>query len=109
MPTISVDKAALFEALEKTYTTQEFDELCFEFGIELDEDTDENGSGKDAAGAPAQLKIEIPANRYDMLCFEGIAMNLRVFLEKQELPKWTLASPKDGKLQELVIQESVGL
>jgi phenylalanyl-tRNA synthetase beta chain len=59
MPTISVDKVALYKALEKEYTTEEFDELCFEFGIELD--GDENG----------ELKIEIPANRYDMLCYEG--------------------------------------
>jgi len=33
MPTITVDKAGLYEALGQTYTTEEFDELCFEFGI----------------------------------------------------------------------------
>ena len=33
MPTISVDKAALFKELEREYTTEEFDELCFDFGI----------------------------------------------------------------------------
>ena len=38
MPTISVDKEDLFKALEREYTTKEFDELCFDFGIELDED-----------------------------------------------------------------------
>lgn len=38
MPTVSVDKQDLYDALGKSYTTQEFDELCFEFGIELDED-----------------------------------------------------------------------
>lgn len=27
-------------------------------------------------------KIEIPANRYDLLCFEGLARALLVFLEK---------------------------
>lgn len=32
MPTISVKKYALFEALGQQYTTEEFDELCFEFG-----------------------------------------------------------------------------
>jgi phenylalanyl-tRNA synthetase beta chain len=32
MPTISVDKGELFEALGQYYTTEEFDELCFEFG-----------------------------------------------------------------------------
>ena len=33
MPTVTVDKAGLYEALGQTYTTEEFDELCFEFGI----------------------------------------------------------------------------
>lgn len=35
MPTISVDKYALFDALGNKYTTKEFDELCFEFGMDL--------------------------------------------------------------------------
>ncbi|KAF2183100.1 phenylalanyl-tRNA synthetase beta chain [Zopfia rhizophila CBS 207.26] len=104
MPTISVDKAELFKALGKEYTTEEFDELCFEFGIELDEDTSQSKKPEDLA-QPPQLKIEIPANRYDMLCFEGIALNLRVFLEKQKLPKWTLAPPSTGELQTLTIKE----
>lgn len=106
MPTIAVDKAALFKELGRTYTTQEFDELCFEFGIELDEDTSESTKPEDLA-QPPQLKIEIPANRYDMLCFEGIAMNLKVFLEQQKLPKWSLAPPKSGELEVLDIKPEV--
>lgn len=106
MPTIAVDKAALFKELGRTYTTQEFDELCFEFGIELDEDTSESTKPEDMA-QPPQLKIEIPANRYDMLCFEGIAMNLKVFLEQQKLPKWTLTAPKSGELEVLDIKPEV--
>jgi phenylalanyl-tRNA synthetase beta chain len=106
MPTIAVDKAALFKALEREYTTEEFDELCFEFGIELDEDTSQSKKPEDLA-QPPQLKIEIPANRYDMLCFEGIAMNLRVFLQKEKLPKWTLSPPSSGKLETLTIKEEV--
>ncbi|PSN68080.1 phenylalanyl-tRNA synthetase beta chain [Corynespora cassiicola Philippines] len=103
MPTISVDKAALLKALEKDYTTEEFDELCFEFGIELDEDTSQSSNAEERE--KPQLKIEIPANRYDMLCYEGIAMNLRVFLEKQKLPEWTLSRPASGELETLTINE----
>lgn len=106
MPTIAVDKAALFKELGREYTTDEFDELCFEFGIELDEDTSNSTKPEDQA-QPPQLKIEIPANRYDMLCFEGIAMNLKVFLEQQKLPKWSLTAPKDGQLQVLNIKPEV--
>lgn len=106
MPTISVDKAALFKELGREYSTEEFDELCFEFGIELDEDTSQSSKPEDQA-QPAQLKIEIPANRYDMLCFEGIALNLRIFLEKQQLPQWSLTPPKSGEPETLTIKEEV--
>uniref|UniRef100_A0A8H7K952 Phenylalanine--tRNA ligase beta subunit B1 domain-containing protein n=1 Tax=Bionectria ochroleuca TaxID=29856 RepID=A0A8H7K952_BIOOC len=40
MPTISVDKYKLYEALGQKFTTEEFEDLCFEYGIELDEDTE---------------------------------------------------------------------
>lgn len=41
MPTLGVNRDDLFEALGRVYTEKEFDELCFEFGIELDEVTSE--------------------------------------------------------------------
>ncbi|KAF2150983.1 phenylalanine--tRNA ligase subunit beta [Myriangium duriaei CBS 260.36] len=105
MPTISVDKARLFEALGQEFTTEEFDELCFEFGIELDEDTTNSKRPiVDGVEEPPQLKIEIPANRYDMLCFEGIAMNLKVFLRKSSLPNFRLAAPKNGELLEVTVK-----
>lgn len=91
MPTVSVDKALLFEGLGKNYTTEEFDELCFQFGIELDDDTTEEVAGTDER---PQLKIDIPANRYDLLCFEGILRALRVFLEKDAPPKYILKMPE---------------
>lgn len=89
MPTIPVDKADLYELLGRSYTTQEFDELCFDFGIELDEDTTDDCVGDERP----QLKIEIPANRYDMLCIEGIAQALNEFLGRAESPNFTL-NPK---------------
>ncbi|KAK7521191.1 phenylalanyl-tRNA synthetase beta chain [Phyllosticta citriasiana] len=100
MPTISVDKAELFRALGKEYTTEEFDELCFEFGIELDEDTTNSKRPiVDGVEEPPQLKIEIPANRYDMLCFEGIALNLNIFLGRASIPNFRLVAPAGGELQ----------
>lgn len=89
MPTIAVDKADLYELLGKEYSTQEFDELCFDFGIELDEDTTEECVGDERP----QLKIEIPANRYDMLCIEGIAQALNEFLGRREAPTYKLNPP----------------
>jgi phenylalanyl-tRNA synthetase beta chain len=78
--------------------------LCFEFGIELDEDTSNSErpiiNGKPE---PAQLKIEIPANRYDMLCFEGIALMLNIFREKKPFPYYRLVTPKSGKLETITV------
>lgn len=106
MPTIGVDKAELFKALGREYTTDEFEELCFEFGIELDEDTSNSPrpivNGKEE---PPQLKIEIPANRYDMLCFEGIALMLQIFLGKAPLPNYRLVEPSNGQIHTLTVSK----
>lgn len=91
MPTIAVDRAALFKSLGKEYTEDEFQDLCFQFGIELDDWEEKD------------LKIEIPANRYDMLCFEGIAMNLNVFLGRQSLPNFRLVAPANGDLHTVTV------
>ena len=52
------------------------------------------GRGK-AAGASDDVifKIDIPANRYDLLCLEGIARALRIFLRLDRGPEYTLVEP----------------
>ncbi|GAC98169.1 phenylalanyl-tRNA synthetase subunit beta [Pseudozyma hubeiensis SY62] len=93
MPTVGVDKEHFYKALGRTYTTQEFDELCFQFGIELDDDTTEEVA-KAGLGERAQLKIDIPANRYDLLCHEGISRALNVFLGNIPQPQLKLTQPE---------------
>ncbi|PWN47386.1 putative FRS1-phenylalanyl-tRNA synthetase, beta subunit, cytosolic [Violaceomyces palustris] len=93
MPTVSVDKEHFYKALGRSFTTQEFDELCFHFGIELDDDTTEEVE-KAGLGERPTLKIDIPANRYDLLCHEGISQALNVFLGKMEQPKMRLVQPE---------------
>ncbi|KAK5105799.1 hypothetical protein LTR62_002141 [Meristemomyces frigidus] len=110
MPTMcshdGVNKAAFFKAIGKEYTKEEFEDLCFDFGIELDEDTSEDKRPVvDGVEVPAELKIEIGANRYDMLCFEGIAMNLNVFLGRQTMPTYSLKMPADGKIQTVTVKK----
>ncbi|KAF9019237.1 phenylalanyl-tRNA synthetase [Hymenopellis radicata] len=100
MPTVAVDKADLWERLGQEFTTEEFDVLCFEYGLELDEDTTEEVEEAKKKGLPAerpQLKIEVPANRYDLLCIEGIARNLRTFLDKAKAPTYKLVYPPGGE------------
>lgn len=37
MPNITVIRSHLFQAIGRDYTDKEFDELCFEFGVEVDD------------------------------------------------------------------------
>ncbi|KAG6869306.1 hypothetical protein C0993_000059 [Termitomyces sp. T159_Od127] len=106
MPTISVDKADLWERLGQEFSTEEFDQLLFEYGLELDEDTTAEVEAAIKAGLPAerpQLKIEVPANRYDLVCIEGIARALRIFLQKAEPPRYRLVYPPGGESELLMM------
>lgn len=37
MPNITLVRSHLFEAIGREYSDREFDELCFEFGVEVDD------------------------------------------------------------------------
>ena len=50
--------------------------------------TDDNGKDVDITNEQV-YKIEVAANRYDLLCLEGIAAAFRCYLGKQErLPRY---------------------
>ena len=89
------------------FTAQEaFEALCFEYGIELDDVTSEREMQRKEFGTTTTTttttqdsselsddviyKIDIPANRYDMLCMEGIARALNVFRGRVSAPVYTL-------------------
>jgi phenylalanyl-tRNA synthetase beta chain len=108
MPTVSVSRDRLFAHLGRTYTDHDFDELCFEYGIELDEITSERieatksdacrltGSQIAALSEEVIYKIDVPANRYDLLCIEGISRGLRVFSGDMDPPVYRVLPPVDG-------------
>ncbi|XP_060623878.2 phenylalanine--tRNA ligase beta subunit [Anolis sagrei] len=113
MPTVSVKRDLLFQALGRSYTDEEFDELCFEFGLELDEITSEKdiiskekGDGKAEGASDVILyKIDVPANRYDLLCLEGLVRGLQVFKERIRAPRYKKITPPSGEIQKLIITE----
>ncbi|KAG9454720.1 hypothetical protein H6P81_007624 [Aristolochia fimbriata] len=99
MPTVSVGRDRLFSALGRTYTQEEFEELCFDFGIELDDVTTEKAIvrkekhlEKEEADEDEEViyKIEVPANRYDLLCLEGLVQALRIFVGKDDIPTYAI-------------------
>ncbi|XP_020858474.1 phenylalanine--tRNA ligase beta subunit isoform X1 [Phascolarctos cinereus] len=113
MPTVSVKRDLLFRALGRTYTDEEFDELCFEFGLELDEITSEKEiiskeQGDERAEGASDVilyKIDVPANRYDLLCLEGLVRGLQVFKERIKAPRYKRIKPNNGQIQRLIIME----
>jgi len=42
----------------------------------------EQGSSQDDASEDIIYKIDIPANRYDLLCLESLSVGLLIFLNK---------------------------
>ena len=102
MPTVSLDRDELFRRVGRSFSDHEFDELCFEFGVELDEVTSEREEAlkadtvkltKEQLAALSDTviyKIDVPANRYDLLCMEGISRALRIFLRDMNPPVYTV-------------------
>ena len=39
-------------------------------------------------------RIEIPANRYDLLCIEGLARALNIFLGRIPIPQYSCSKPQ---------------
>ncbi|XP_012286277.1 phenylalanine--tRNA ligase beta subunit [Orussus abietinus] len=113
MPTIGIKRDLLFNALGKSYTDDEFQKLCFAYGLELDEVTTEKQmifkeQGIEPNMGPSEeiiYKIDIPANRYDLLSLEGLVNGLLIFLQKIQSPQYKLVIPKNG-MQKIVMTKN---
>lgn len=116
MPTLAVEKDILFANLGHTYTDEEFDELCFEFGVELDEITSEleeatksstTKLSKDQLSTLSEAviyKIDVPANRYDLLCIEGLSRALKIFLGDMDAPKYDVVAIPEDEMEVMTVQ-----
>lgn len=104
MPIVSVFEDVLKEALAGSVDIDEksFATLCFDFGLELDEVTSEKEMavkerGEDAAKDLSNrtiYKVDVPANRYDLLCLEGLVRGLKVYKKIMTAPLYELSQPK---------------
>lgn len=118
MPTVSVGRDRLFAALGRSYTQEEFEDLCFRFGIELDDVTTEKAiilKEKHLEEENPNLddeviyKIEVPANRYDLLCLEGIAQALRIFNGQEKIPRYTVANISKESMLKMHVKKETSL
>lgn len=118
MPTLPVLRDDLFAQLGRTYTDDEFDELCFEFGVELDEITSEREEALKSSTAKLSkeevsklsdsvvYKIDVPANRYDLLCIEGLSRALKIFLGDMHSPVYHVKAPSEpSDVNKMVVME----
>lgn len=92
---------------------EEFEELCFEYGIELDDVTTESQMLRKEHGIKDNdmvedeeviYRVDIPANRYDMLCLEGIARALNIFNEREKLPNFRISDAPKESLQRMTVK-----
>jgi phenylalanyl-tRNA synthetase beta chain len=110
MPTVSVNRDQLFQQLGSKFSDDEFQQLCFDFGIELDEVTTASkvANRQDQKVNPEDdyviYKIDIPANRYDLLCIEGLITALRVFRKQNKNPDFVVEKPK----YKIVVKSATG-
>ena len=100
MPTLAVARNFLFGVLGKTFSEEQFTDLCFQFGVELDDVTSQKEMFIKEHGAKAETKklellsddviykIDTPANRYDLLSCEGMSVALKVFLGFMITPRY---------------------
>jgi len=119
MPTVLVKRDELFKQIGQTFTDEEFDDLCFEFGIELDDVTSEKqmaeGEKKNSTSNTNDLstevlyRIEVAANRYDLLCVEGIALALKIYLKKMTFPIFKPLNKMPEEERQLIVEPSVDL
>ncbi|KAJ3268353.1 hypothetical protein HDV01_003092 [Terramyces sp. JEL0728] len=102
MPTVNVDVVTLFAQIGKEFTDKQFEDLCFDFGIELEDVTSSHElSGKEEGENRKVYRIDIPANRYDMLCVEGIARAIKTYLELERPPVYKVTKP--AKMHQLFV------
>lgn len=116
MPTLAVERDVLFGSLGHTYTDKEFDELCFEFGVELDEITSEREEAmksstvklsKSEIAALSEnviYKVDMPANRYDLLCIEGFSRALKIFLGELDAPTFEVIDVPEADMEVMNVQ-----
>ncbi|CAD6264708.1 unnamed protein product [Miscanthus lutarioriparius] len=101
MPTVSVGRDRLFAALGRT--TEEFEALCFEFGIELDDVTTEKAIIRKEKHLRTTARWTT-MTRYDLLCLEGLARALLVFTGTEASPVFQVSSIPRGSILQMHVK-----
>ena len=93
MPTVNVDPDYFFKLFGEKLDFHTLEELCFDFGIEL-----EKGTAEEDGVQKLIYKFEVAANRYDLLSVEGLAQALALYQGRMKAHpdiKWSVSEPKE--------------
>lgn len=111
MPNVNVLKNELFDKIGRKFTDQEFEDLCFQIGFELEigDAVEMQMTRNDAEGKSIDIskqivyKIEVAANRYDLLCIEGISAAFKAYLGLGKAPRYSIKN-QASTLQEIIVK-----
>ncbi|CDW75114.1 phenylalanyl-trna synthetase beta chain [Stylonychia lemnae] len=112
MPNVNVMKKELFKFIGREFTDEEFINLCFEFGLEMEQGdgtemqmtrVDDKGTAIDISKEEV-YKLEVAANRYDLLCLEGISQILKSYLGFGKIPRLTIKNQREGPLERIIVK-----
>ena len=67
----------------------------------------EQKKSKEGLSTDVLYRIEVAANRYDLLCLEGLALALRTFLETAPFPTFKILNENPNKIDQLIVEPSV--
>ena len=97
-----------------SYIAEEtFEDLCFEFGLEVEFGTgadmtinrvDKQGTAIDIK-ASRVVKLEVAANRYDLLCLEGFSQAIKSYLGMGPIPRLSIKNQREGGLERIIVRE----
>jgi phenylalanyl-tRNA synthetase beta chain len=81
---------------------EQFEDLCFEFGLEVEFGTaaDMNMTRVDDKGNSIDISkeivynLEVAANRYDLLCLEGASQSIRSYLGLGSIPRLSIRNER---------------
>jgi phenylalanyl-tRNA synthetase beta chain len=112
MPNVNVLKKELMQYIGKQFTDDQFIDLCFEFGLEIEIDTaaEFNMTRVDDQGVAIDIsketvyKLEVAANRYDLLCLEGFAQAIKAYLGIAPIPKLLIKNQRPGGLERIIVK-----
>ena len=111
MPNVNVLKKELFATIGRDFTDHEFEDLCFQYGVELEigdaaemqmTRNDDNCNAIDISKLIV-YKIEVAANRYDLLCLEGIAAAFKSYIGLGKQPRYSIKNHTQ-KLHEIIVK-----